>query len=160
MATLRTLGSLDVTVDESATDLDSHADQCSVGSNSLIVHDYDRPINVSGYNPSGPVDKDLKTVSAVLAYDDLVSGETLILMVNQAISIPDISHNLLSPMQLRLNDVVVNEVPRFLTEEVTDHTRSFLVIPIEDESTPYVIPLSVRGVTSTFPTRKPTVAEY
>ena len=46
MATLRTLGSLDVTVDESVTDLDSDADQCAVGSNSLIVHDYDRPINV------------------------------------------------------------------------------------------------------------------
>ena len=113
-----------------------------------------------GYNPSGPVDKDLKNVSAVLAYDDPVSGETLILMVNQAISIPaDISHNLLSPMQLRLNDVVVNKVPRFLTEEVTDHTP-LLVIPIEDSPMPCVIPLSLRGVTSTFPTRKPTVAEY
>ena len=151
MATLRTLGSVDVTVDESATDLDSHADQCAVGSNSLIVHDYDRPINVSGDNPSGPVDKDLKTVLAALAYDDPVSGETLILMVNQTISIPDISHHLLSPMQVRLNDVVVNEVPRFLTEEVTDHTHS-LVIPIEDSPTPYVIPLSLHGVTSTFPT--------
>ena len=80
-------------------------------------------------------------------------------MVNQAISIPDISHNLLSPMQLRLNDVVVNKVPRFLTEEVTDHTHS-LVVPIEDSPTPYVIPLSLRGMTSTFPTQKPTVAEY
>ena len=139
------------------TDLDSHANQCALGSNSLIVQVYDRPINVSGYNPSGPVNKDLKTVSAALAHNDPVSGETLILMVNQAISIPDISHNLLSPMQLRLNDVVVNEVPRFLTEDVTDHTHS-LVVPIEDSPTPYVIPLSLRGVTSTFPTRKPTVA--
>ena len=95
----------------------------------------------------------------MLAYDDPVSGKTLILMVNQAISIPDISHNLLSPMQLRLNDIVVNKVPRFLTEEVTDHTP-LLVIPIEDSPMPCVTPLSLRGVTSTFPTRKPTVAEY
>jgi hypothetical protein len=159
VATLRTLGSLDVTIDESATDLDSHADQCAVGNNALIVHDYDRPINVSGYNPSGPIAKDLKTVSAALAYDDPVSGETLILMIHQAIAIPDIYHNLLSPMQLRLNDVVVNEVPRFLTEHLSEHTHS-LIVPIDDSPTPYVIPLSLRGVTSTFPTRKPTVAEY
>ena len=120
-----------MSVDKSVTDLDSHPNQCAVGVNPLVVHDYDRPINVSGYNPSGPVAKDLKTVLAVLAYDDPVSGETLILMVHQAILIPDISHNLLSPMQLRFNDVIVNDVPRFLTEKnMTDQTHSS-VIPIE-----------------------------
>ncbi len=144
---------------ESATDLDSHADQCAVGSNCLVVHDYDRPINVSGYNPSGPVAKDLKTVSAALAYDDPVSGETVILMVHQAIHIPDIAHNLLSTMQLRLNDVTVNDVPRFLTDTVTDLTHS-LVIPTDATDAAYVIPLSLRGITSTFPTRRPTTTEY
>ena len=98
LAILRTLGSLDVTVTESQTDLDSHADQCAVGSNSLRVHDYEKPFNVSGYNPSGPIAKDLKTVSAALAYDDPVSGETVILLVHQAIYIPELTHNLLSTM--------------------------------------------------------------
>ncbi|KAI2488761.1 hypothetical protein MHU86_25815 [Fragilaria crotonensis] len=135
------------------------SDACAVGSNCLVVHDYDRPINVSGYNPSGSVAKDLKTVSAALAYDDPISGETVILMVHQAIHIPDIAHNLLSTMQLRLNDVIVNDVPRFLTDTVHDLTHS-LAIPTDATDVPYVIPLSLRGVTSTFPTRRPTVAEY
>jgi Reverse transcriptase (RNA-dependent DNA polymerase) len=146
-------------VSESQTDLDSHADQCAVGSNSLIVHDYERPINVSGYDPNGPVAEDLKTVSAALAYDDPVSGETVILLVHQAIYIPAITHNLLSTMQVRLNDVIVNDTPRFLTDTVTDHTHS-IVIPVDNDVAAYVIPLSLQGVTSSFPTRKPTIEEF
>ncbi|KAI2493824.1 hypothetical protein MHU86_20705 [Fragilaria crotonensis] len=80
-------------------------------------------------------------------------------MVHQAIFIPDLAHNLLSTMQVRLNDVVINETPRFLTERVTDLTHS-IVVPTDDPDVPYVIPLSIHGVTSTFPTRKPTLAEY
>ena len=123
------------------------------------MHDYDRPINVSGYNPKGPVARDLRTVSAALAYDDAVSGQSVILIVNQAIFIPDLPHNLLSTMQLRLNDVKVNDVPRFLTDRPTEHTHS-LVIPIEQSDLPYVIPLTIIGVASSFPTRKPTRDEY
>ena len=159
MSVLRRLGSLEVNVTESQTDLDSHADQCAVGSNSLIVHDYEKPINVSGYNPSGPGGVNLKTLSAALAYDDPISGETTILLVHQAIYIPAISHNLLSTMQVRLNDVIVNDTPRFLTDTVTDHTHS-LLIPTETDDSPYVIPLSLQGVTSYFPTRKPTIEEF
>jgi len=62
-------------------------------------------------------------------------------------------------MQLRLNDVTVNDVPRFLTEKPTPLTHA-LVIPTDDFDDPYVIPMSLHGVSSTFPTRKPTVEEY
>jgi hypothetical protein len=157
---LRALGSPDITVpNKSRTDLDSHADQCAVGRTSLIVHDYDRPTNVTGYNPTGPIAKDLRTVSAALAYDDPVTGETVILLVHQAIHIPDLEHNLLSTMQVHLIDVLVSNTPRFLTGNVTDLTHT-LAIPTSDVSKPYVIPLSLNGVASTFPTRKPTKEEY
>ena len=144
---------------ESRTDLDSHADQCAIDRNALLVHNFDRPINVSGYNPNGPLAKDLRTVAAALAYDDAVTGQTVILIVNQAIYIPDLTHNLLSTMQLQLTDVQVNDVPRFLTEQPTEHTH-LLVIPIKNSDMPYVIPFTIKGVASTFPTRKPTREEY
>ena len=156
---LRTLGSVDVSVAESRTDLDSHADQCAVGSNVLVVHDYDRPLNVTGYDPNGPVASNLRTVSAALAYDDAITGETTILIIHQAIHIPDLQHNLLSTMQLRLNDVIINETPRFLTNEPTMLTHT-LMIPNEDADDHYIIPLTLHGVASTFPTRKPTIQEY
>jgi hypothetical protein len=148
-----------VNVIESRTDLDSHADQCAIGSNALVTHDFDRPINVSGYDPNGPINRNLRTVSAALAYDDALSGETVILVIHQAILIPDLAHNLLSTMQLRLNDVIVNDVPRFLTDNPTLLTHS-LVVPTDDFDQPYVIPLTLFGVASSFPTRKPTIQEY
>ena len=53
MSTVVTIG--DVTINENHTDLDSHADQCVVGDNTLIVHDYDKPVTVRGFDPTGPV---------------------------------------------------------------------------------------------------------
>jgi hypothetical protein len=147
---------------ESWTDLDSHADQCAVGRNYLVVHDYERgPMNVSGYDPSAPIAMmNLKTVSVALAYEGPVTGKTVILMVHRAILIvmPDLSHNLLSIVQVRMKDILINETPLFLTKCFIDLTHT---IPTEDPpDAPYVIPLSLHGVTSTFPTKKPTVDEF
>ena len=130
-----------------------------MGRNSLLVHDYDRPINVSGFHPSAPVNNNLRQVSAALAYDDPLTGETTILLVHQAIYVPELEHNLLSTMQVRLNDVTISETPRFLTENITDTTHT-ISIPTDDKQRPYVIPLALHGVTSSFPTRKPTPEEY
>ena len=35
---------------EVTLELDSHADTCCVGMNALIIHDYDRPVSVYGYD--------------------------------------------------------------------------------------------------------------
>ena len=66
--------------------------------------------------------------------------------------------NLLCPMQVWMNDIKVDETPKFLTENPTDimscnfwqGCRWYKVI----------IPLSLKGVTSYFPTRKPTKEEF
>jgi hypothetical protein len=105
------------------------------------------------------VSNNLRQVSAALAYDDPYTGETTILIVHQAIYVPELEHNLLSTMQVRLNDVLISDTPRFLTENVTDLTHT-IAIPTDDPAAPYVIPLSLHGVTSFFPTRKPTPEEY
>jgi hypothetical protein len=55
--------------------------------------------------------------------------------------------------------VTVNDVPRFLTDKPTPLTHA-LVIPTDDFDDPYVIPMSLHGVSLTFPTRRPTVEEY
>ena len=69
-------------------------------------------------------------------------------------------HNLLPPMQIRLNDVRVNDQPKFLTENPSDDTHAIILPDPESKDGKYIIPLSFKGVTSTFPTRKPTVEEY
>jgi hypothetical protein len=84
LSILRTLGAIDVSVTESRTELDLHADQCAIGSNLLVIHDFDRPTNVTGYNQNGPVNSNLCTVSTALAYDDALTGESVILVVHQS----------------------------------------------------------------------------
>ena len=153
-------GKVTSTVDcETNTELDSHAEQSLVGRNALIVHDYDRPINIVGYDPDGPVRKSLKTVSAALAYTLPETGETVILVIHQAVHHPTLDHHLLSPMQMRLNDVIVNDCPKFLTENpsATDHA---IVVTGDTSDDKLVIPLSLKGVTSVFPTRKPSIQEF
>ena len=79
------------------TDLDSHADQCIVGSNCLVTHNYKQPVSIQGYDPDGSTTDSLRTISAVLAYNLPDTGETLILVVHQAIHLPHLPHNLFSP---------------------------------------------------------------
>jgi hypothetical protein len=144
--------------DDSRTGLDSHADTCVVGKDVLIVHDLDRTVNVTGYDPSQPAATSLRMVSAALAYDSPVNGEVIILVVHQAIHIPHLQHNLLSPMQLRLNDVIVNNTPRLLTPAPTDSTHTLAISGGQNGD--LIVPLAIYGVSSGFPTRKPTQQEY
>ena len=138
---------------EHSTELDSHADTCVVGKNCLITHTYDKTVSVTGYDPKMGTTRGIQVVSAALAYDDPHSGETVILRVHQAVHIPTMLNNLLCPMQMRLNDVVVEDCPKFLHPNPTETTHS---IAVREEDDTLVIPLSIRGVTSYFPTRIPT----
>jgi hypothetical protein len=95
------------------SDLDSHADASVVGMEVITFQDIERPVNVSEDDPKGPVAMALKTVSAGMAYYVPGSGRFVILIVHQEINLLHLLHNLLNPMQMRLNDVVVNETPTF-----------------------------------------------
>jgi hypothetical protein len=64
----------------------------------ITFQDFERPVNVSGYDPTRPVAMALKTVSAVMAYDVPGSGRVVILIVHQEINLPHLPHNLLNPM--------------------------------------------------------------
>ena len=130
-----------------------------VGKNALIIQDFNRPVDVTGYDPTLGVKRSLRTVSAALAYDDPSDGHTVILVIHQAIHVPTMSHNLITPMQLRMNDVQVREIPRFLTDHSDADSHSIL-IPDPDGGNPYKIPLSLHGIVSFFPTRRPTPQEF
>ena len=144
----------------SRTELDSHADACVVGKHALIIQDFDRPVDVTGYDPTMGTKRGLRTVSAALAYDDPRDGATVILIVHQAIHVPTMCNNLLTPMQLRVNDVKVRDTPRFLTDPSDrEDNQHAIVIPTPDHDD-YVIPLDLHGIISYFPTRKPSLREF
>ena len=144
---------------ETTLELDSHADTCVLGCDALILHDYLRPVSVQGYDPALGTTQ-YNTVSGALAYDHPHSGETFHLVVNQAIHIPHLDHHLLCPMQCRVNDVIVNETPKFLAQDLTEHSHALTVQdPINPVQT-VILPLALRGVTSLLNVRAPTLDEW
>jgi hypothetical protein len=146
------LGSMGQTGPACRSDLDLHADASVVGMEVITFQDFKRPVNVSGYDPKGPVDVALKTVSAGMAYNVPGSRKVVILIVHQAIRPPHFPDNLLNPMQMRLNDVMVNETPRFQCANPKNLSDT-ITVKGENMNDELVIPLDLYSVVSCFTTR-------
>ena len=142
-------------------ELDSHADTSVVGETTgLLIHDYNRPVRVHGYDESVGQAKNCKTVSAVVAYDHPATGETFFLVIHQAILIPGMTNILLSTMQMRDNGLKVNDEPKYTVLTPTEDHHAITVPDLEVYGEPFRIPLSLNGVVSYAPVRVPTAAEY
>ena len=151
------------TTNENRSELDSHADTCVVGSDTaLITQDFDQPVRVLGYDGAIGEKENCRTVTAVIAYDHPATGESFYLHFHQAILIPRMKNNLLSPMQLRDNYLHVNDEPKHMVPNPTDDHHAICVPHwhFEESGEPFRIPLMLHGITSYFPSRKPTITEY
>ena len=144
---------------ETTLELDSHADTCVLGRDALIILDYQRPVTVVGYDESLGT-KTYATVSGVVAYDDPQSGRTLHLIIHQAIHIPHLDHHLLCPMQCRVNDVIVNDLPKFLASDPTDQTHALTINDPDNPLQPVILPLILIGVTLLLYVRPVTINEF
>ena len=142
---------------ECRSELDNHVDTCMVGTKtSLLIHDYNRPVQVHGYDEGVGETEAFRTVSAVISYDHPESGYMYMLLLRQAILIPQMENNLVCPLQIRDNDVRVNYEPKFMVPVPTDNHHSIVIRGIYQDQQPINIPLSIKGVISYFPSRKPT----
>ncbi len=129
-------------IGETTLELDSHADTCVLGHDALIFLDYDRPVIVEGYDPSLGT-KTYATVSGALAYDDPVTDKVHHLVINQVIHIPHLDHHLLCPMQCQVNDVIVDDTPKFLTSDPTDHMHALTIIDPHQPAQTVILPLAL-----------------
>jgi hypothetical protein len=152
------LGSVGRVEEVNRSDLDSHAECCVCGKEVLVFNDFDREVTVTGWEIEGET-QSLRIVSAAMGYTIPQAGQTVLLIVHQSIFSPFLNHNLLSTMQMRLYDVIVNETPKFQSLKPTkiSHSISVRGDNVEDVS---VIPLELHGVVSCFPTFKPTQLEF
>ncbi len=146
-------------IGETTLELDSHADTCVLGHDALILLDYDRPVIVEGYDPSLGT-KTYATVSKALAYDDPMTGEVYHLVINQAIHIPHLDHHLLCSKQCQVNDLIVNNTPKFLTSDPTDHMHSLTIIDPHQPAQTVILPLALQGVTLLLIVRGITLDEW
>ncbi len=112
-----------------------------------------------GYNESFG-SKTYQTVSGAVAYDDPQTKRMLHLIINQAIHVPRLDHHLLCQMQCRVNDMTVNDLPKFLVANPTDQMHA---LTINDSNNPLqlvILPLTLRGVTSLLNVRTVTIDEF
>ena len=152
------LGSVGHVKEVNRSDLDSHADCCVCGKEVLVFNDFDREVTVAGWDPEGET-QSLKIVSAAMGYTIPETGRTVLLIAHQSIFSPSLNHNLLSTMQMRLHDVIVNETPKFQSLHPTKQSHSISVRGDHVDDV-LLIPLELRGVVSCFPTFKPSQLEF
>jgi hypothetical protein len=140
------------------SDLDSHADFCVCGKEVLVFNDFDHSVTVTGWDPEGE-SQSLQSVSASLGYTIPQSEKTVLVTVHHSILSPNLNHNLLITMQLRLYHVIVNETPKsqFLNTTDLSHSINARGDNVDDV---LVIPLDLHGVVSCFPTFKPSQEEF
>lgn len=126
----------------------------------VISEDTSQQAVVSGFlKDLGQIEAPIASVA--VAYDDEISYVTYLLVFHQVLYFPDMEYHLLSPMQLEMNDLIVNDKPlisllrsRSMGEiKLTDHS-------IISKHPPLHIPLSLRGTMSRFKCRPATMHEY
>ena len=89
-----------------------------------------------------------------IAYDNLISLVTYLLVMRNALLIPSMSHNLLPPFLIREASLFLDETPKFQSADLPldNHT-------IYDEETGMRIHLQLNGTFSYFPTCPLTLVE-
>ncbi len=99
-------------------------------------------------------------MSGVVANDDPQTGRMLHLIINQAIHIPHLDHHLLCLMQCCVNDVTVNNLPKFLATDPTDQTHALTLTDPNNPLQPVILPLTLKGVTLVLNARSMTIDEF
>ena len=151
--TLRTVYSSS-TSEADRTELDSHADTCIAGSNSMLLSEDGRQVTVSGFSSATPHHDNvpIATAATVWAND---SGVRYLLVLHESLFFGDrIPGTLLNPNQLGANHVVVDECPRQFSD-----TSSHSLSAFTENGDRVTIPLTLRGIMSGFESVKPTLED-
>ena len=153
MNTAAVVADIDVTEEtspESRTDLDSHANMPVVGSGAYVIAELNKKMEVSPYSPSyEPLM--IPLVDAAIKYECPYTGKEYILVIRNALYVPEMDYNLLPPFVLREAGLLVRDTPKI---QLTDPTEEDHAITFPEAG--FRIPLSLWGVFSYFPTTKPT----
>jgi hypothetical protein len=133
-------------------ELDSHADTCCAGINTIPFSYSEETVTVSPFLDAYTPLKEIKIASVVTAYDDPLTGDTIFLVLHEALYFGDrLPQTLLNPNQIRYHGNKVHDVPKQFDPD-SQHA-------IEIPSKNLVLPLGLDGIISYLPTRRPTPEE-
>ena len=100
-------------------------------------------VNVTTFSDVFGMMPEVPVFHAAVAYDYSITGNSTILIINNALYIREMEHNLLPPTIMRLNGLLVDECPKFLCPNPTKETN---YIFFSNENTR--LPLALHGTTS------------
>ena len=129
-------------------ELDSHADTTVAGGNCCVLHYTGRECDVFPYSEDYKPVQGVPIVTAGTAWQSPFTGQTYILVFNEALHMPSLPNTLINPNQLRYFGTWVQDNP------VLD---SPLHLRTEDAS--FSMPLEMRGTTIFAVTQTPTEHE-
>jgi hypothetical protein len=82
------------------------------------------------------------------------------LIINQAIHIQHLDHHILCPVQCRVNDLTINDLPKFLAANPTDQMHALTMTDLNNHLQLVILPLTLRGATSLLNVRTATIDEF
>ena len=135
-------------------EIDNHADTTVLGDKCLVIHDFNRPVDVNGYDPTSG-SQECATITGATAYNQPVTRYTYMLVWNQAMHFNNLTNHLLCPMRSIIQGVKINELPNFLFTDPDYETHAILDKDALDSDENLIIPLSLNLGTSYFPVRRP-----
>ena len=135
---------------ESAIVLDSHTDSPVAGRVARVVRRTGRSVSVSGFTDKLGKAIRVPVVDAAVEYVCDKTGKTFIMLLRNALYVPEMIPCLLHPIMMRLVGVSVDECPKFLSSHPTEVNH---LIYFEKED--IRIPLQLSGIISCLPCRYP-----
>jgi hypothetical protein len=107
-------------------EFDTHADTCGVNNVARIISYTGKTAHVSPFTPDLEKIRDVPIVKAAIAYDDSITGETYVVIINQVLYFDTaLPHILLNPNQMRAYGIQVEDVPKHLSKGTSSHSIFF-----------------------------------
>ena len=127
-------------------ELDSHADTCCVGRDTVVLELTGETVNVKPFSDEYDAMEGIPVATIATAYEN-EWGETIILVLNEALYFGEaLSHSLWCPNQLRANGLIVEDPPKQFDKEST-HSIKILKSKV-------TLPLRLHGIVYFLPTKK------
>ena len=132
-------------------ELDSHANMPVVGKGAHVEYT-GRTADVNAFSPKYDTAQ-LPIVDAIIQYDCPHTGQSYLLVIRNALYVPEMMNHLIPPFIMREAGINVHDTPKIHLDDpgISDHS-------IEFPETNLRIPLSLNGMFSYFPTSKLTAA--
>ena len=88
-------------------------------------------VNVTSFSDDFGMMPEVPVVHEAVAYDCTITGNSRILIINNALHIREMELNLLPPIMMRLNELLADKFPKFLCPNPTIETH-FIFLPTEN----------------------------